>query len=72
MSSMAHGVERIDARQLVIPSLLGLLLLGGLSYLVAFDQGAIASLITDRMLASGGILHEFFHDARHLLGVPCH
>lgn len=32
--------------------------------LVTFDQGA----------ATGGapVLHELFHDARHLLGVPCH
>jgi hypothetical protein len=39
---------------------------------VAFDQGAIGLLLTDRMADSGGVLHELFHDARHLLGVPCH
>lgn len=22
--------------------------------------------------AAGGFLHEFFHDGRHMLGVPCH
>jgi hypothetical protein len=21
---------------------------------------------------SGNVLHEFFHDARHFVGVPCH
>jgi hypothetical protein len=21
---------------------------------------------------SGNVLHEFFHDARHFIGVPCH
>ena len=40
--------------------------------LVAFDQGAAASLATDAMADKGGVLHELFHDARHLLGVPCH
>lgn len=32
--------------------------------LVSFEQGAL----------TGGapVLHELFHDARHLLGFPCH
>ncbi|HWT92131.1 MAG TPA: CbtB domain-containing protein [Solirubrobacteraceae bacterium] len=33
-------------------------------YLVQFDQGAISQ--------TGTFLHELVHDARHLLGVPCH
>ncbi|MEU1888830.1 CbtB-domain containing protein [Micromonospora sp. WMMD987] len=40
----------------------GVLLL--LTYLVAFDQGAVSR--------SGMYLHELMHDGRHLLGVPCH
>jgi hypothetical protein len=39
----------------------GLLLI---TYLVAFDQGAVSR--------SGMFLHELMHDGRHLLGVPCH
>jgi len=35
-----------------------------LVYLVAFDQGAVSQ--------TGSFLHELVHDARHLLGVPCH
>ncbi|MEV4497149.1 CbtB domain-containing protein [Micromonospora arborensis] len=35
-----------------------------LTYLVAFDQGAVSR--------SGLYLHELMHDGRHLLGVPCH
>jgi putative cobalt transporter subunit CbtB len=35
-----------------------------LTYLVAFDQGAVSQ--------SGTLLHELMHDGRHLLGVPCH
>ena len=35
-----------------------------LTYLVAFDQGAVSQ--------SGTFLHELMHDGRHLLGVPFH
>ncbi|MTD45739.1 CbtB-domain containing protein [Conexibacter sp. W3-3-2] len=35
-----------------------------LLYLVQFDQGAVSQ--------TGSFLHELVHDARHLLGVPCH
>ncbi|GIG88604.1 CbtB domain-containing protein [Plantactinospora endophytica] len=35
-----------------------------LTYLVAFDQGAVSR--------NGMFLHELMHDGRHLLGVPCH
>jgi len=33
-------------------------------FLVQFDQGAVSQ--------TGLWLHEVTHDARHLLGVPCH
>lgn len=36
-----------------------------LLYLVGLDQGATS-------LISGSLVHEFFHDGRHLLGFPCH
>lgn len=40
------------------------LALAGVVALVSFEQG----------LLTGGapVLHEVFHDARHLLGFPCH
>jgi hypothetical protein len=34
-------------------------------YFVVADQGATA-------LVPGSMVHEFVHDARHLLGFPCH
>ena len=43
-------------------AVVGLLML--ITYLVAFDQGAVSQ--------SGMYLHELMHDGRHLLGVPCH
>ena len=33
-------------------------------YLVSVDQGAVSR--------TGLLLHEFMHDGRHLLAVPCH
>jgi hypothetical protein len=36
-----------------------------LLYVVGADQGALS-------LFHGHYVHEFVHDARHLLGFPCH
>lgn len=36
-----------------------------LIYFVGADQGATS-------VVSGNAVHEFVHDARHLLGFPCH
>jgi hypothetical protein len=44
--------------------LFGVLLLL-LIYFVAGDQGATSVI-------PGMYVHEFVHDGRHLLGVPCH
>jgi len=33
-------------------------------YVVGFEQGGLT--------AKTPFMHELFHDARHLLGVPCH
>lgn len=43
---------------------LWMLVLAGTLFTVTFEQGAL----------TGGqpLLHELFHDARHLLGFPCH
>lgn len=35
-------------------------------YFVGFDQGAVSVFGNDTHV------HEFLHDARHLLGFPCH
>jgi hypothetical protein len=36
-----------------------------LAYFVGAEEGATS-------LVSGSSVHEFVHDARHLLGFPCH
>jgi hypothetical protein len=35
-------------------------------YFIGYDQGAVS------VFGSDTHIHEFFHDARHLLGFPCH
>ena len=66
------GSAAIPLRRLVRPALVVVLLAWLVVTAVAFDQGALAAPVTDAMSDSGGVLHELFHDARHLLGVPCH
>ena len=41
-------------------------------YLVLFDQGAAAAVLFGSTAGNENVLHEHFHDGRHLLGAPCH
>jgi Probable cobalt transporter subunit (CbtB) len=67
-----HETTPLPLRTLVAPGLVVAAAVWLLITAVAFDQGALLAPITDAMRDSGGMFHEFFHDARHLLGVPCH
>jgi hypothetical protein len=69
---MMDGSVTIPLRRLVRPALVVVLLAWLVITAVAFDQGALVAPVTNAMSDSGGVLHELFHDARHLLGVPCH
>ncbi len=40
-------------------------------YLVLFDQGTAAALVSTTA-AHQNLFHEFFHDGRHLASAPCH
>lgn len=62
----------LRTRDVMAPGLAVLVLAVATLYAVAFDQGLLQLPFTDALLADGGVLHETFHDARHLLGVPCH
>jgi hypothetical protein len=64
--------QAIRLRDLSVPAMWAVLSAGLLAYAVGFDQGMLLSPVTDALASSGGVLHELFHDARHLLGVPCH
>jgi hypothetical protein len=43
-----------------------------LVYLVLFDQGAAAAVLFGSAAGNENILHELFHDGRHLRDAPCH
>jgi hypothetical protein len=67
MSSSPHAQPAAPSLRIVIPAwawALALLALFSL-YLIAQDNGAVLSQF-------GDTAHEFFHDARHALGMPCH
>ncbi|MEM6106401.1 CbtB-domain containing protein [Mycobacterium sp. 050272] len=67
-SSETTGTRSIDlsaahaALWLAATAFLALLAL----YFVGVDQGAVS------LFGSDTHVHEFVHDARHLLGFPCH
>lgn len=62
------GLELVDARTtgaalwLTATTVLALIAF----YFLAFDQGAVS------VFGADAHVHEFLHDARHLLGFPCH
>ncbi|MGY1642705.1 CbtB-domain containing protein [Geodermatophilus sp. SYSU D00703] len=67
MTSAPHAHAPATRTRVAVPTwawALALLALFGL-YLVAQDNGAVLSSL-------GETAHEFFHDARHSLGMPCH
>lgn len=73
MAADTTTTAAVDPGVVVTPipgwALVTLLAVAGLAlWLVTFDSGQLTSF-----LARGDLFfHEFFHDGRHLLGVPCH
>jgi hypothetical protein len=55
----------IPARELLLWTVFGGLLLMLAIYFVGAEEGAVS-------LIRGMYVHEFVHDGRHLLGFPCH
>jgi hypothetical protein len=67
MTSSPHALSAAGRHRIAVPTwawALALLGLFGL-YLIAQDNGAVLASL-------GDTAHEFFHDARHSLGMPCH
>jgi hypothetical protein len=62
---LAPPVPVVSARELLPYAVFAGLLMLMLIYFVGAEQGATS-------LVSGHYVHEFVHDARHLLGFPCH
>ena len=69
--STAHNATRTQhlpaPARIAVPAWAWALLAMALAvlYLAAQDNGAVLASL-------GDVTHEFFHDARHSLGVPCH
>ena len=60
----AASSARLERATLVLAAVTGLLVL----FAVLLEGGTVTTLGA----AAGETVHELFHDARHLLGVPCH
>jgi Probable cobalt transporter subunit (CbtB) len=58
-------IRPVPVREWLPYAIFGGVILFFLIYLVGCDQGATS-------LVGGHMVHEFVHDARHLLGFPCH
>jgi hypothetical protein len=43
-----------------------------LVFAIGYDQGQLLEPVLGKAATTSNYLHEFFHDARHLLGFPCH
>jgi hypothetical protein len=69
MAAITHDPTVVPApvpvRELAPWLVFGALLFLVALYLVTAEQGASTVI-------GGHFVHEFVHDARHLLGVPCH
>jgi hypothetical protein len=66
ISAVADPVlPKLSLRELAPWLAFGALLMLMLLYFVGAEQGATS-------LIGGHYVHEFVHDARHLLGFPCH
>lgn len=55
----------IPLKEIMPWAILGVMIMGLAYYFVGAEQGATS-------IFGGMGIHEFVHDARHLLGFPCH
>ena len=70
MTTMTSFQSSIDVRPIPLAEILPWAVFAGVFFLIAAyfvgaEQGAMS-------LIAGSDVHEFVHDARHLLGFPCH
>lgn len=62
-------MEKVFGRSILpVALLLALLTL----FAVLFDNGALIAPLLGEAAERTNFMHEFFHDGRHLLGVPGH
>ena len=60
----AAGIARVPTWLLLAT----LALAATIIWLVGFDNGQLTQAVD----STGTFFHEFFHDGRHLTGLPCH
>lgn len=70
MTTPAHTAQDVQAVGGYAAFAAAVLLAFALLFAVAFDQGQLAQLA--QAAAGDSTVHEVFHDARHMLGLPCH
>ena len=58
--------------QLRIPQLFAMAIALTVLWLVLLENAQFLSFIGQHAAAGTNYLHELFHDARHMVGVPCH
>jgi hypothetical protein len=70
-TSTARSIDWGSARDLVA---VAVLVLGALfaPYAMYLDQGGLLAPFLGLDALTSNYLHEFAHDARHLLALPCH
>jgi Probable cobalt transporter subunit (CbtB) len=61
----APAIPVVSPRELAPYAIFAGVVLAILVYFVGVEEGALS-------VVSGMKVHEFVHDARHLLGFPCH
>jgi hypothetical protein len=61
----APAIPVVSPRELAPYGVLAAVVLLVIVYFLGVEQGALS-------LIGGSGVHEFLHDARHLLGFPCH
>lgn len=64
-STHVTGVAPLPLRDVTPWAVFGTLIFAIFLYFIGAEQGATA-------VVAGETIHEFVHDARHLLGFPCH
>jgi len=68
-AAVATPADVADFAQVPTWALLALLAFAAaLVWLMGFDNGQLTSALD----STGTFFHEFFHDGRHLTGLPCH
>jgi len=69
--SVVRAAELTRAREVVLAALL---VAGAVFvlYAMVLDQGGLLAPFFGAEALHANYLHEFAHDARHLLGLPCH